>query len=102
MKKELLIPYSILICFFIPWSIIGLGQYEIRIKELFIISIFILLFTNFLKGRKIYIDKPGIFYFYFIIVCIFYALINLFRLSQQNEELNSELIQLQKLAEKRS
>lgn len=85
MKKELLIPYFILICFIIPWSIIGLGQHEIRIKELFIILLLILLSINFLKGRKIYIDRPGKFYFYFIVVCIFYALINLIRLSSQNE-----------------
>ena len=85
LNKEFIFPYLLLIFFFVPWSIIGLGQYEIRIKELFIISIIVLLFMNFLIGRKVYIDRAGKFYFYFLLFCIFYTFVNLFRLNDQNE-----------------
>ena len=85
MKKEHLIPYTLLITFFIPWGIIGLGQYEIRIKELIIIFFAFLFFLEYFNGRKIYIDNLGKIYFYFIIICVIYTLIHINNLSKMQD-----------------
>lgn len=75
MKKEHLIPYTILIIFLMPWAILGIENYQIRIKEIILISILFFLILDHLNGRKLIIDDSGKIYFCFILVCSFYTLI---------------------------
>ena len=77
LRTQTFIPYVLLTVFFIPWGFFDLGQYEIKIKEITIFSIATILIIKHLVGKKIYIDNVGKIYFYFIIVCIIYTLIQL-------------------------
>lgn len=58
-----------------PWAILGIENYQIRIKEIILISILFFLILDHLNGRKLIIDESGKIYFCFILVCAFYTLI---------------------------
>lgn len=77
LKTEHLVPYILLIIFFIPWSLFGFEQFEIKIKEVVVLSIAFLFFIKHLMGKKLYIDFLGKIYFYFVLVCIFYTFVEL-------------------------
>jgi hypothetical protein len=58
-----------------PWAILGIENYQIRTKEIILISILFFLILDHLNGRKLIIDDSGKIYFCFILVCSFYTLI---------------------------
>lgn len=77
LKTEHLVPYILLIIFFIPWSLFGFEQFETKIKEVVVLCVALLFFIKHLMGKKLHIDFLGKVYFYFILVCIFYTFVEL-------------------------
>lgn len=65
-----------------PWTILGVENYETRIKEIILISILFFLILCHLNGKKLIIDDSGKIYFCFILVCSFYTIIQFYNLEK--------------------
>ena len=61
---------------FIPWSALGLYQYEIYIKELTIIFVFLFILMLKLANNRLFpVDRSSKYYFYFLFLCVVYYFI---------------------------
>ena len=68
--------------FCVPWAALGYYEYEIYIKELSVIFIFLLLFCkNVLNQKNLSINQSGRIYFLFLLVCILYYFVEAARLA---------------------
>ena len=61
---------------FMPWSAIGLNQYELYIKELTVIFIFLFIVTLKLANNRLFpVDKSSKYYISFLFLCLVYYFI---------------------------
>ena len=61
---------------FMPWSAIGLNQYELYIKELTVIFIFLFIVTLKLANNRFFpVDKSSKYYISFLFLCVVYYFI---------------------------
>jgi hypothetical protein len=76
----------LLLVFFIPWTWLGLYQYEIYIKEISVIFVFLFMFfKNIYNKENLIIDSSGRIYILFLLVCIFYYFIELLSLDSVDD-----------------